>query len=71
MTTFRGQVSPVILTKYFMNLDTGKFKVLFWIKYKLQRKNYNYSERRLMLLPVNVIIRLMRSLFMVPFTNAD
>ncbi len=30
-----------------------------------------YSESRLMLSPVNVIIRLTWSLFIVPFTNAD
>ncbi len=30
-----------------------------------------YSESRLMLSPVNVIIRLMWSLLSVPFTNAD
>jgi hypothetical protein len=32
---------------------------------------FYYSESRLMLSPVNVIIRLMWSLFIVPFTNAD
>ncbi len=50
-----------------------KVKLCIWTARKVYpiQANCKYSESRLMLSPVNVIIRLMWSLFIVPFTNAD
>jgi hypothetical protein len=46
------------------------FVAIIRIKWRFEKVTY-YSKSRLMLSPDNVIIRLIWSLFIIPFTNAD